>query len=364
MGYFKDLIQGMGTSVGGGLAGSLGGQIGYGLGELTGYNDALQQRQLRQQHALTNMQRDANLALMKDSYKQQLELWKNTNYSAQMGQIRAAGLNPALIYGTSGTGGSTGGGGASVGGGNASGESERMMANIASSQNGMAMMKTAAEIELIKANADLARAQKPKTEAETSGILQQIDVAKQNIQNLQAQEQLTKVQTLQTDIQNAISTATKETVIEKVKAELNNLNATYDEIYSTIGKNNAETETINKLRNAQYADIVASAALKRSEIPVNAEQAKFIKEQTLVLWPQLEVAIRNSETNQGQLDNSINRLLFDKEQILPWQKQAFTIEQGRQLLTNIAQAIMAMYLMGKFNGNKPAFNPYGPQGPR
>lgn len=164
MGYFKDLIQGMGNSVGGGMAGSIGGQIGYGLGELTGYNDALQKRQLEQQRALTDMQREANLSLMKDSYKQQLQLWKDTNYGAQMGQIKAAGLNPALIYGTSGTGGSTGGGGASVGGGSASDASSMQIANTNQMMQGLAMMRMKSEIAVNESVANKNNAEAKTTE--------------------------------------------------------------------------------------------------------------------------------------------------------------------------------------------------------
>ena len=55
MGKFSEFIGGMAEGAGGSLAGSIGGQLGYGLGELTGYNNALQKRQLEQQQALTNI---------------------------------------------------------------------------------------------------------------------------------------------------------------------------------------------------------------------------------------------------------------------------------------------------------------------
>lgn len=174
MGYFKELIQGMGNSVGGGLAGSIGGQIGYGLGELTGYNDALQKRQLEQQRALTDMQREANLSLMKDSYKQQLQLWKDTNYGAQMGQIKAAGLNPALIYGTSGTGGSTGGGGASVSGGSASDASSMQMANTNQMMQGLAMMRMKSEIAVNESVANKNNADAKTTDTSRDYLVEEL----------------------------------------------------------------------------------------------------------------------------------------------------------------------------------------------
>ena len=43
-------------------------------------------------------------------------MWDYTNYENQKEHLKAAGLNPALLYGSSG-----GGGGSAAGGGNAAG---------------------------------------------------------------------------------------------------------------------------------------------------------------------------------------------------------------------------------------------------
>ena len=68
---------------------------------------------------------------MNASYAKQMEMWENTNYPAQVEQIKKAGLNPAMLYGQSGGGATvTGSGGASVGGGSASDESSRRMVDI------------------------------------------------------------------------------------------------------------------------------------------------------------------------------------------------------------------------------------------
>ena len=125
-------ITNLAMSIGGSLAGSIGEQIGYGSGELTGYNKKLRKDQIDQQEKLTSIQYDANLGLMKESYKQQKALWDATNMEAQVEHIKKAGLNPALLYAKGGTGGSTGGGSASVGGSSASDESSRKIANIQS----------------------------------------------------------------------------------------------------------------------------------------------------------------------------------------------------------------------------------------
>jgi hypothetical protein len=53
----------------------------------------------------------------------QMDMWNKTNYGAQVQHMKDAGLNPALMYGSAGQGGSTGSqSGGSASGGNAAGE--------------------------------------------------------------------------------------------------------------------------------------------------------------------------------------------------------------------------------------------------
>jgi hypothetical protein len=42
-----------------------------------------------------------------NAYNRQMQMWKDTNASAQMRELKKAGLNPSLMYGGSGAGGST-----------------------------------------------------------------------------------------------------------------------------------------------------------------------------------------------------------------------------------------------------------------
>ncbi|WVR22131.1 MAG: DNA pilot protein [Malazfec virus 4] len=112
-------------------------------------------RQIRQQRALTNMQYQANKELMEHSYGLQHKMWKDTNYSAQMEELRKAGLNPALLYGMSGGGGTTtGGGSASVGGASASGGSGEILQGAGM---GLQAGMMRAQKDLIESQAELNR---------------------------------------------------------------------------------------------------------------------------------------------------------------------------------------------------------------
>ena len=81
-------------------------------------------------------------------------MWNKTNYGAQVGHMKDAGLNPALMYGSAGQGGTTG----SQGGGSAS---------MGSSQQGKVMDLSnalmGAQIESLKAKANKDNADANKT---------------------------------------------------------------------------------------------------------------------------------------------------------------------------------------------------------
>lgn len=95
-------------------------QIGMaGLGMiLGGIND---QRQIDQQRELQGMQIKGNKEMADYSQQKQKEMWDYTNYENQKKHMKNAGLNPALMYGMGGGGGSSLGSGASgsVNGGDA-----------------------------------------------------------------------------------------------------------------------------------------------------------------------------------------------------------------------------------------------------
>ena len=69
---------------------------------LSGFND---RRQYNQQERLQNLQIAGNKETTDYNMSKQLEMWRNTSYSAQMEQMKKAGINPGLMYGMGGGGG-------------------------------------------------------------------------------------------------------------------------------------------------------------------------------------------------------------------------------------------------------------------
>lgn len=103
-------------------------------------------------------QHKATKDLAKQNQQIALQNWDKTNYSAQMEQIKKAGLSPGLIYGQ---GGSQGGIGATAGGGSAS-KAETKTPDI----NGAIGMGL--QTQLMKAQKDNIEANTEKTKVETA----------------------------------------------------------------------------------------------------------------------------------------------------------------------------------------------------
>ena len=64
-------------------------------------------KQHERQKELMGIQSENQKMLNKQGQALQMQTWRDTGYGAQMGQMKEAGLNPALMYGMSGGGGQT-----------------------------------------------------------------------------------------------------------------------------------------------------------------------------------------------------------------------------------------------------------------
>ena len=139
-----------------------------------------------------------------------MDMWNKTNYGAQIQHMKNAGLNPALMYGSAGQGGTTG----SQGGGSASKGSSQM--NKGTDPNAMLL---GAQIESLKAKANLDNANANKA----SGV--DTDKGRAEIGNLTANEinTIQKTTNLKTDNE-----------VKKVEKELLELKASKKVTGSTV----------------------------------------------------------------------------------------------------------------------------------
>lgn len=146
--------------------------IGLALGS---HND---KRQIKQQQKLTDMQLQADKNMSSFQKDMQMQMWRDTNYSAQKEEMIKAGLNPGLLYGMSGGGGvTTGAGAASSHGTSAQGNSNEIMGMIQTS----AMQ---AQIDLIKAQTEKTKVETAKTAGvDTDTAVVGIENTKQQTEN-------------------------------------------------------------------------------------------------------------------------------------------------------------------------------------
>lgn len=186
MGFFGDIGKGVlnsGASIGGSIANGLtGGFMGLltgGLGKLFGGGGMSQEDMLKMQYEyqskLMGLQAQQNRELAQFNQGLAKDMWEFTNYENQIKHIKAAGLNPSLLYSKGG------GGGASTSGAGTAGA-----ASIPSAPAifmGLQLEQMKADIDKTKAETAASYAEagsktgveNTKTEEETEKVRQEID---------------------------------------------------------------------------------------------------------------------------------------------------------------------------------------------
>lgn len=160
--------------------------IGAGLGMFT--QGSQDKRQLEQQKKLQELQLKGGKEMADYNKENSMDIWNRTNYGAQKAHMKAAGLNPALMYGQGGGGGATtsGGSGGMPSGGSA-GDPNAGTANVM----GMAMM--AANLKLIEAQTNKVNVEAAKEAGvDTEAAKQGIEGSKQ--QAIESQERVKGIQ--------------------------------------------------------------------------------------------------------------------------------------------------------------------------
>lgn len=188
-----------------------------GAGLASGLADSLdiggnrkRRKQIEQQQKLTDIQIAANKELADYGMGISKEMFEATGYAAQKRQMEEAGLNPALMYGHAGEGGSTLSAGAGTASGSqASDEASMKMARTQAKGMALQLAKLKSEIDINKASAKKLDAEADKT----SGIdteLAKANVADitQSIKNKEVQEVGQKLQNDYDKIRNYISSQT------------------------------------------------------------------------------------------------------------------------------------------------------------
>ena len=207
MGYYDQILSSTitGAGAGAGIGGGWGALVGGGLGLMTGLAEGDPAvNQIRQQQRLNELQISGNEELASYSQNLQKDMWNFTNYENQIKHLKAAGLNPALMYAKGGVGGQTGSANAGqVVGSHASSEAEREAIGI---QRNAQMLQTAMNItqmQNIKADTKVKEAEAEKIKGvDTEYTKSQTDVNIANIQLIGQNTENTRLRNLGQETQN------------------------------------------------------------------------------------------------------------------------------------------------------------------
>lgn len=240
-----------------------------------------------------------------------MQMWRDTNYSAQIEEMKKAGVNPAMLYGGGSGGQAMTSGGAPSGQGTASHHKTPEMNSFAITQALMA----AAQIENIKADTNLKNSQADKTAGvDTEETKARIADLTQGIENKKAQEKLTKAETFLTDMQGYIANGSKDDAIGQIKWSMRRAE---QEVYQAENETYISDQTIKDKITIIKAEGIG-ALLKND---VLREEAGLKKEQ------------------QEEIKARINKMQADIAQ----NAQRLGIEATRAKITEFAEEIKAQY---------------------
>lgn len=245
----------------------------------------------QQQRQLMDLQFQNQTKLNQQGNEMQREMWQDTNYPAQMKMIKEAGLNPALLYGKGGAGGTTTGsqGGGSASSGSAPAPQQLIMPNM------MDITSKVAEIALIQA-------QKSKTEAETKAIPTNIEKTEAETKNIEANTAYTEVKTEIDKISLSKTPEQLDASIANVKASTEKLKA--EGKLTSENTQNIINETATRVIGQTLENELTSAKTRLTETEAQGIRTKIMQE-----WAKL-----NIEQNALELkDKEVQINKFAKE---------------------------------------------------
>lgn len=384
MGLIKSALGMIGGAAKGGLTGGITGGITGAVGSLIGglfggngssikdqkeimkLQNQYEQGNMKYQSELNELAAEANQQRMIDYFNMTAQY---NSASSQKQRLKEAGLNPALMYGSAGSGGAGTGG---TGGAQAAG------AGLAQSQAvamGLQLKSIAAQTKLAEANASKAYAeaekisgvdtQKTKSEIEniTQGIKESDTRIKDLLAGIPSKEQsyyIGKAQEKMLESISDLNSITGELNLknkEKVAMEVHVLTKTYSKLESEIQNIDADTDTKRELlkyigeKVKSEINLNIAKAYQTSQLGnLNKEQIKTINAQIGLWEDQADFWSASVENQYKMIENQVyqwsrewelSRERLDKDKME-------TIVNSIFQAINIAHGLGGKLTMGKF----------------
>ncbi|AXH75284.1 MAG: DNA pilot protein [Microviridae sp.] len=259
----------------------------------------------RRTKQMMGMQAEENRAMALFNNEQQMKMWEATGPKGQMEQLGKAGLNPGLIYGMGGAGGQTAQAAqaAPVSAGNVQGENPMQGAGMTGAVVGqqLALMDAQrrnidADTAAKKAAAGLDTASAANKPLEGLNLSKDLQVKDQGIKSAEAQQLLTETNQKVAEIERNIKDNTFNDVIDMV---IKDRRMKDQQLESMVRNNNiseaTKQTTIDRIR-AEYAGVLITNALSHqktiesaSNVAVNQQQISNMANDIVQKWRHLEI---------------------------------------------------------------------------
>lgn len=250
-----------------------------------------------------NYQKELNQQAADINYQQ----WLRTSYPAQVEQMKAAGLNPGLQYGMSGGGGQASG----IGSGGAAPSNPAPQYNLGI--DAPQLMALQAQIENTKADTQLKLAEANKTEGvDTQEAKARINDLTQGVENKQAQQALTKVQTAWQEFEMKEAQMSQEDRLNQIewlaKKSMHELNIASNEAYMS---NATKDDKIDIIRQQVIGAQLSNEALSAG---INLTKAQITKISETITQEWARIQQENERIGQGDrgLDQKDKEIIINK----------------------------------------------------
>lgn len=291
--------------------GSVFGMIGAGLNNAMA--DASKTQQWANQKQLMEIQNRYNEQMAKNNQKRNMELWDYTNFENQKKHMKAAGLNPALMYGIGG------GGGASASGAQGQGVTQPTDRSV---EMGLKQQGMGLELASIASQVELNKSQAEKNKAEADKIAGvDTDVAQATMDNLIAQTANEKIKKgliyADTRFKDAMEEFTRAKVDEvgwNVKNLMKSLELADRNIQATDLDNELKQKTMEsnvKQAEETLKNTMADTLVKFSQGKLNQEQATALTEQVKQGWSGIGIRMAEKEQGWQQLEQNAQKIMND-----------------------------------------------------
>lgn len=305
MGNFGKGLSGAmgGATTGMTVGGPMGAAVGGALGMIGGLLDNSEEKAYENQLKLLQAQTAENMKLADQGQKHNKELWDYTSYESQVAHMKAAGLNPAMLYGMGGGGGQSASGAQPSGAGLPQDRSVEM---------GLQAQALQSEIALNMANAKKANADAEATSGyKQNEAMQGIEESKARINRMGYENRLTSEMT---DYYKELELYTQS------QTDVNNMLML--EIPQRAGYLMAQARKAGKeadILEKTETDLVEGAWLANQEviskIGLNKEQANYYKQTVSQGWKRLEQEWNEItlDWKKGVRERNLQRELFQNK---------------------------------------------------